>query len=106
MPKIGSIDFAQKNIKENQFKIKKKFGQNFLTDASILKRIVDSAELDKDTAVIEIGPGLGALTEFLCEQAGFVLAYEIDQDLIPILNQNLKSFTNYKILFEDILKAD
>ncbi|MDE5546114.1 MAG: 16S rRNA (adenine(1518)-N(6)/adenine(1519)-N(6))-dimethyltransferase RsmA, partial [Anaeroplasmataceae bacterium] len=56
--------------------------------------------------VIEIGPGLGALTELLCEQAGFVLAYEIDQDLIPILNQNLKNFTNYKILFEDILKAD
>lgn len=106
MPKIGSIGFAQKNIKENQFKIKKKFGQNFLTDASILKRIVDSAELDKDTAVIEIGPGLGALTELLCEHAGFVLAYEIDEDLIPILNQNLKGFTNYKILFEDILKAD
>ncbi|MDE6408380.1 MAG: 16S rRNA (adenine(1518)-N(6)/adenine(1519)-N(6))-dimethyltransferase RsmA [Anaeroplasmataceae bacterium] len=106
MPKIGSISFVEKNLKENQFKIKKKFGQNFLTDASILKRIVDSAELDKNTAVIEIGPGLGALTELLCEAAGFVLAYEIDADLIPILNQNLKEFTNYKIIFEDILKAD
>ncbi|MDE6661459.1 MAG: 16S rRNA (adenine(1518)-N(6)/adenine(1519)-N(6))-dimethyltransferase RsmA [Anaeroplasmataceae bacterium] len=106
MPKIGNIGFVQKSIKENQFKIKKKFGQNFLTDASILKRIVDAAMLDKDTAVIEIGPGLGALTELLCEAAGFVLAYEIDQDLIPILNQNLKEYTNYKIVLEDILKAD
>ncbi|MDE7213030.1 MAG: 16S rRNA (adenine(1518)-N(6)/adenine(1519)-N(6))-dimethyltransferase RsmA [Anaeroplasmataceae bacterium] len=106
MPKIGNLGFVQKSIKENQFKIKKKFGQNFLTDASILKRIVDAAMLDKETAVIEIGPGLGALTELLCEAAGFVLAYEIDQDLIPILNQNLKEYTNYKVVFEDILKAD
>ena len=106
MPKIGSIGFVQKSIKENQFKIKKKFGQNFLTDAGILKRIVDSAMLDKDTAVIEIGPGLGALTELLCEAAGFVLAYEIDADLLPILDQNLKEYTNYRVVLEDILKAD
>ncbi|MDE7094950.1 MAG: 16S rRNA (adenine(1518)-N(6)/adenine(1519)-N(6))-dimethyltransferase RsmA, partial [Anaeroplasmataceae bacterium] len=65
-----------------------------------------TAMLDKETAVIEIGPGLGALTELLCEAAGFVLAYEIDEDLIPILNQNLKEYTNYKIVLEDILKAD
>ena len=106
MPKIGSVGFVEKTIKENQFKIKKKFGQNFLTDASILKRIVDAAELNKEDAVIEIGPGLGALTEILCEHAGFVLAYEIDQDLIPILNENLKNNINYKVLLEDILKAD
>ena len=106
MPKIGSIGFVQKSIKENQFKIKKKFGQNFLTDAGILKRIVDSAMLDKDTAVIEIGPGLGALTELLCEAAGFVLAYEIDADLLPILEENLKEYTNYRVVLEDILKAD
>lgn len=106
MSKIGSLGFVEKAIKENQFKIKKKYGQNFLTDASILRKIVDAAELDKETAVIEIGPGLGALTELLCESCGFVLAYEIDYELIPILNQNLQSYDNYKLLQEDILKAD
>ncbi|MDE6655468.1 MAG: 16S rRNA (adenine(1518)-N(6)/adenine(1519)-N(6))-dimethyltransferase RsmA [Anaeroplasmataceae bacterium] len=106
MSRIGSIDFALKSLKENQFKIKKQYGQNFLTDAKILNQIVDSAELTKETAVIEIGPGLGALTELLCERAGFVLAYEIDAELLPILEHNLKEHTNYKVILKDILKAD
>lgn len=106
MPKIGNLEFTRKTIKEHQFSIKKKYGQNFLTDVSILNKIVDAAELDKTTAVIEIGPGLGALTELLCEKAGFVLAYEIDADLLPILHQNLHQFNNYQILLKDILKAD
>ena len=106
MPKIGSVSFVEKSIRENQFKIKKKFGQNFLTDASILKNIVDAADVTKADAVIEIGPGLGALTELLCERAGFVLAYEIDQELLPILEKNLNGFSNYKVLLQDILKAD
>lgn len=106
MSKIGSVNFVEKSIRENQFKVKKKFGQNFLTDASILKNIVDATDVTKADAVIEIGPGLGALTELLCEKAGFVLAYEIDQELLPILEKNLNGFTNYKIILQDILKAD
>lgn len=105
MSGIGNKGFVERTIKNYDFRVKKKYGQNFLTDSAILNRIVDSVELTKDDAVIEIGPGLGALTELLCNQAGFVLAYEIDQDLLPILEMNLKA-TNYKILLKDILKAD
>ncbi|MDE7263197.1 MAG: 16S rRNA (adenine(1518)-N(6)/adenine(1519)-N(6))-dimethyltransferase RsmA [Anaeroplasmataceae bacterium] len=106
MSKIGSVGFVEQSIRANQFKIKKKFGQNFLTDTTILNHIVDAAEITKGDAVIEIGPGLGALTELLCEQAGFVLAYEIDQELLPILQKNLQSYKNYQIVGKDILKAD
>lgn len=106
MSKIGNVGFSNKVIKDNDFKIKKKFGQNFLTDAKILDNIVDAAMLSKRDAVIEIGPGLGALTELLCQKAGFVLAYEIDEELLPILNENLNEYNNYKIILTDILKAD
>lgn len=106
MSKIGNVDFVQKTISANHFKIKKHFGQNFLTDGAILNQIVDVSGVTKKDAVIEIGPGLGALTELLCEKAGFVLAYEIDQELLPILNQNLKDYSNYKVLLQDILKAN
>ena len=106
MPKIGNINFVNNSLKKNNLIAKKKFGQNFLTDQNILTGIVDAAMLTKKDAVIEIGPGLGALTEHLCESAGFVLAYEIDKDLLGILEENLKSFSNYKIINEDILKAN
>ena len=106
MPKIGTVGYVEHSVKQNHFQIKKQFGQNFLTDSHILEKIVEASEVTKKDAVIEIGPGLGALTEVLCEQAGFVLAYEIDKDLLPILEQNLKAFSNYKILNQDILKAN
>lgn len=104
--KIGTASFVGKTMKENHLNAKKKFGQNFLTDQNILSSIVRSAEITKEDAVIEIGPGLGALTEHLCQAAGFVLAYEIDRDLIPVLKENLIGFLNYVVLNEDILKAD
>ena len=106
MPKIGNVGFVNKSLKENNLQAKKKFGQNFLTDQNILSGIVDAAELTKKDAVIEIGPGLGALTEHLCEKAGFVLAYEIDTDLLGLLSENLKQYNNYKIINDDILKVD
>ena len=106
MPKIGTVGYVEHSVKQNHFQIKKQFGQNFLTDSHILEKIVEASEVTKKDAVIEIGPGLGALTEVLCEQAGFVLAYEIEKDLLPILEQNLKAFSNYKILNQDILKAN
>lgn len=106
MPKIGNVGFVHKTLKDNNLQAKKKFGQNFLTDQNILSGIVNASEVTKRDAVIEIGPGLGALTEHLCEQAGFVLAYEIDTDLLPLLKENLKQYNNYKVINQDILKAD
>lgn len=85
---------------------KKRFGQNFLKDESILNKIVDASGASKDTLVIEIGPGLGALTTCLCKKCGFVLAYEIDDDLIPILKKNLLLYKNVEIIHQDILKAN
>jgi len=104
--KIGNKAFVDKTLNENNLYAKKKFGQNFLTDQNILSNIVDSANIDKDTFVIEIGPGLGALTERLCDKAGFVLAYEIDSDLLPVLNKNLSEYNNYEIINKDILEVD
>jgi 16S rRNA (adenine1518-N6/adenine1519-N6)-dimethyltransferase len=93
-------------IKKYDFKIAKKFGQNFLVDESILKAIIDCSELSKDDCVLEIGPGLGVMTQALCEKAGKVLAVEIDRKLIPILNVSLFGIDNVKIINEDILKLD
>ena len=93
-------------IKKHDFKIKKRFGQNFLTDENILKKIIDTAKLNKDVAVIEIGPGIGALTEHLSHYAKKVVAYEIDSTLIPILEEVMTPYNNVKIINEDILKAD
>ena len=87
--KVGNKSFINKQIEENDFKIKKKFGQNFLTDQNILNEIVEAADLNSDIAVIEIGPGLGSLTERLVSKAGFVLCYEIDNEVIPLLKNNL-----------------
>lgn len=104
--KIGSQAFVNKILYENKLSAKKKFGQNFLTDQNILSSIIDAANIDKNCAVIEIGPGLGSLTERLCEVAGFVLCYEIDGDLIPILKNNLNRFNNFDVVHQDILDVD
>ena len=93
-------------IKKYDFKIAKKFGQNFLVDESILKSIIDCSELSKDDCVLEIGPGLGVMTQALCEKAGKVLAVEIDRKLIPILKVSLFGIDNVKVINEDILKLD
>lgn len=104
--KIGNSKFVNKTLNENNLHAKKKFGQNFLTDQNILSSIVSAAEVDKDTLVIEIGPGLGSLTERICQVAGKVICYEIDGDLIPILKENLKEYNNYEIIHKDILDVD
>lgn len=106
MSRIGTAGFVNKSLKANELTAKKKYGQNFLIDQNILNHIVDVAEVTKKDAVIEIGPGLGSLTEVLCERAGFVLAYEIDPDLLKPLKENLIGFLNYKIIHQDILKAN
>ncbi|HGD5654722.1 TPA: 16S rRNA (adenine(1518)-N(6)/adenine(1519)-N(6))-dimethyltransferase RsmA [Streptococcus agalactiae] len=93
-------------LERHGFTFKKSFGQNFLTDTNILQKIVDTAEIDKGVNVIEIGPGIGALTEFLAENAAEVMAFEIDDRLIPILADTLERFDNVQVVNQDILKAD
>ncbi|HGI4307624.1 TPA: 16S rRNA (adenine(1518)-N(6)/adenine(1519)-N(6))-dimethyltransferase RsmA [Streptococcus agalactiae] len=93
-------------LERHGFTFKKSFGQNFLTDTNILQKIVDTAEIDKGVNVIEIGPGIGALTEFLAENAAEVMAFEIDDRLIPILTDTLARFDNVQVVNQDILKAD
>lgn len=93
-------------LERHGFTFKKSFGQNFLTDTNILQKIVDTAEIDKGVNVIEIGPGIGALTEFLAENAAEVMAFEIDDRLIPILADTLRDFDNVQVVNKDILKAD
>ncbi len=88
------------------FSFKKSLGQNFLIDTNILNRIVDHAGLTDETAAIEIGPGIGALTEQLARRSKKVVAFEIDQRLLPILQDTLSPYQNVKIIHKDILKAD
>lgn len=88
------------------FSFKKSLGQNFLIDTNILKRIVDHANLTEETGVIEIGPGIGALTEQLARRSKKTVAFEIDQRLLPILQETLSPYSNVKVIHQDILKAD
>lgn len=105
MSKIGTIGTTNKAIKKHDFHVKKKFGQNFLTDQNILRKITDVAQIDSETLVVEIGPGLGSMTELLLQKAKAVLAYEIDEDLIPILKENLDS-ESLVLINDDILKRN
>ena len=93
-------------LNDNNFSLKKKFGQNFIIDENLIDSIVNKADIDKDTLVLEIGPGAGSLTYKLANKAGFVLCYEVDTTLKPVLEENLKEYNNIKIVFEDFLKAN
>lgn len=93
-------------LQKTNFRFKKQFGQNFLIDSSVLKNILDYSEINKEDLVLEIGPGIGTLTEALCEKAGFVIAIEIDDNLIPILKDNLSEMKNFSLLHGDALKVD
>ncbi|WP_295731773.1 16S rRNA (adenine(1518)-N(6)/adenine(1519)-N(6))-dimethyltransferase RsmA [uncultured Limosilactobacillus sp.] len=103
---IGSSQRTREIIKKYGIHAKKGFGQNFLTDLNVLTGIVDAAEITKDDNVIEIGPGLGALTEQLAKVAGEVVALEIDTDLLPILSDVLSPYSNVKVINQDVLKAN
>ncbi|TCD45804.1 16S rRNA (adenine(1518)-N(6)/adenine(1519)-N(6))-dimethyltransferase RsmA [Streptococcus sp. X16XC17] len=104
--RIADHSVTRAILEHHGFTFKKSFGQNFLTDTNILQKIVDTAEIDKNVNVIEIGPGIGALTEFLAENAAEVMAFEIDDRLIPILADTLRDFDNVQVVNQDILKAD
>lgn len=93
-------------IQKYGFTFQKKYGQNFLIDSSILDKIIDSAGITKDDCVLEIGPGIGTMTQRLCEAAGKVIAVEIDDKLIPILADTLQMYENVEVIHNDILKVD
>ncbi len=105
MSGIGQKTKTIELLKKYNLSAKKKYGQNFLTDQNILKKIVNKAKINKQTLVVEIGPGLGALTEHLLQKSGHVLAYEIDNDLKPLLNE---LFLNeaFTLINGDILKQN
>ena len=104
--RIADYSVTRAILERHGFIFKKSFGQNFLTDTNILQKIVDTAEIDKNVNVIEIGPGIGALTEFLAESAAEVMAFEIDERLVPILADTLRDFDNVTVVNQDILKVD
>ncbi|MBZ5203104.1 16S rRNA (adenine(1518)-N(6)/adenine(1519)-N(6))-dimethyltransferase RsmA [Planomicrobium chinense] len=97
---------TQEIMAKHGLTVKKSLGQNFLIDPNILRKIVGKANLTKQSAAIEIGPGIGALTEHLAREAGKVLAFEIDQRLLPVLADTLSPYNNISIIHSDILKAD
>ncbi len=93
-------------LQKNNFRFQKRFGQNFLIDGHVMDKIIAAANVEKDDYVLEIGPGIGTMTQFLCENAGKVAAVEIDRSLIPILHDTLSSYDNVEIIHKDILKID
>lgn len=93
-------------LQKYNFTFQKKFGQNFLIDTRVLERIIAQAEITKDDMVLEIGPGIGTMTQYLCENAREVVAVEIDNSLIPILEDTLSEYNNVTVINDDILKVD
>ena len=106
MEKLSNPQVTIQTIKKYEFAFQKKFGQNFLIDDHVITRIINAAEITKDDLVLEIGPGIGTMTQYLAESAGKVIAVEIDKNLIPILGETLAEYDNVTIINEDILKLD
>lgn len=106
MPTLDSIGGTVAILDKYKFNFQKRFGQNFLIDAHILDKIVTGAGVNEDDCVLEIGPGIGTMTQYLCERAKKVIAVEIDKALIPILEDTLSSYDNVTVINDDILKVD
>lgn len=106
MEKLSNPQVTIQTIKKYEFAFQKKFGQNFLIDDHVITKIINAAEITKDDLVLEIGPGIGTMTQYLAESAGKVIAVEIDKNLIPILGETLAEYDNVTVINEDILKLD
>ena len=106
MEKLSNPQVTIQTIKKYEFAFQKKFGQNFLIDDHVITKIINAAEITKDDLVLEIGPGIGTMTQYLAESARKVIAVEIDKNLIPILGETLAEYDNVTIINEDILKVD
>ena len=105
-PTLGNPQNTIAVLQKYQFHFQKKFGQNFLIDTHVLDKIIRSSEITKDDMVLEIGPGIGTMTQYLACAAGKVVAVEIDKNLIPILEDTLSGYENVQIINEDVLKVD
>ena len=106
MAYLGTPGATKEVINKYSFAFQKKFGQNFLIDSNVLENIVEAAGITKDDFVLEIGPGIGTMTQYLCESARQVLAVEIDKMLIPILEDTLSEYDNVEVINQDVLKVD
>lgn len=106
MAELGNPKNTIEILNKYKFVFQKKFGQNFLIDTHVLEKIIRAAQITKDDFVLEIGPGIGTLTQYLCENAGKVLAVEIDKMLIPILEDTLSAYDNVSVINDDVLKLD
>lgn len=106
MADLGNPKNTIEILNKYNFVFRKKFGQNFLVDTHVLDKIIRAAEITREDFVIEIGPGIGTLTQYLCENAGKVLAVEIDRMLIPVLSDTLSSYDNVTVLNEDVMKLE
>lgn len=106
MATLGNPKNTIEIIQKYGFNFQKKFGQNFLIDTHVLDRIIEESGITKDDCVLEIGPGIGTMTQYLCENAREVIAVEIDKALIPILEDTLSEYDNVTVINDDILKVD
>lgn len=106
MDKLSNPKVTIEIIKKYNFAFQKRFGQNFLIDGHVIEKIINAANISKDDVILEIGPGIGTMTQYLAEAAGHVYAVEIDKNLIPVLDETLSEYNNVDIINEDILKVD
>lgn len=106
MEKLSNPQVTIEIIKKYNFAFQKRFGQNFLIDGHVVEKIINAAEITKDDTVLEIGPGIGTMTQYLAEAAGKVFAVEIDKNLLPVLEETLADYNNVTVINEDILKVD
>ena len=106
MEKLSNPKVTIEIIKKYNFAFQKRFGQNFLIDGHVVEKIIRAADISKDDIVLEIGPGIGTMTQYLAEAAGKVYAVEIDKNLLPILDETLADYDNVTVINEDILKLD
>lgn len=105
-PTLGNPQNTIEILQKYHFNFQKKFGQNFLIDTHVLEKIISAAGITKDDMVLEIGPGIGTMTQYLAEAAGKVAAVEIDKNLIPILEDTLSEYDNVMVINDDVLKVD
>ena len=105
-PYLGNPKYTIEVLQKYHFVFQKRFGQNFLIDEHVLEKIIDSSGITKDDFILEIGPGIGTMTQYLAENAGHVVAVEIDRNLIPILKETLADYDNVTVINEDILRVD
>ena len=105
-PTLGNPQNTIEILQKYNFNFEKKFGQNFLIDTHVLDKIISAAEISKADMVLEIGPGIGTMTQYLAEAAGKVIAVEIDKNLIPILQDTLSGYDNVRVINEDVMRLD